>query len=448
MKKNVFVLDTNVLLSDPQAIYSFECSELIIPLFVIKELDKHKNRTDNVGKNARTIIKTLDNYRCESFLRNGVTLPGDSTLYIKTTTKKTLKHLPPDLNDKASVDVLFIALILELRAQTPDKKYTLITKDINLRIQCDALNINAEDYCTEETKRTFDDLYGGVSRLTVLQDQIDQFYKNGQLELDNISEKHELYSNQFIVMKSGEKSASAIGIYNQTNNSLQKLIDIKSIFGIFPRNKEQNFALNLLINEKTDLVTLVGPAGTGKTLLALAAGCHQVLETNKYEKLIIMKPIQSVGKDIGYLPGSLDEKLLPWTAPIKDNLNYLLKTDTTYVQNKDDNYYLSLLLEKNKIEIEAISYIRGRSIANAYIIVDEAQNLTLHELKTIITRVSENTKIVLTGDLEQIDHPQLGILNSGLTAVIERFKECNLAGHITLIKGERSPLATVASKVL
>jgi len=451
MTKKVFILDTNVLLNNPNAIHSFENCEIIIPLLVLKELDKHKNRPDETGKNARTVNRILDGYRNGSSLLQGIKLPNNIKLCVKTGTPKGTELLPQELKSCNSVDTLLLALILELQAQNKRKEYILVTRDINLRIQCDALGIIAENYRITGSKVADTDLYGGVSRILVSQQQIDQFYKNGYLSSDICAEDLELYSNQFLVMKSDEQSASAIAKYDADKQILEKLPDIQNTFGIVARNKEQNFALNLLLDKDISLVTLTGPAGTGKTLLALATGCKQTVDSHQYEKLIIIKPIQPVGKDIGFLPGTLEEKLEPWISPIKDNLNYLFKTPGTKPssrKNKSNNHYLSLLLEKNKIEIEAIAYIRGRSIPNAYIIIDEAQNLSLHELKTIITRVGEGTKIVLTGDLGQIDHPQLDLFTNGLTHAVEQFKYYNLAGHVTLIKGERSQLATLASKIL
>jgi len=454
LSRKAFILDTNVLLNDPGAILSFDNSDVIIPLSVLKELDKHKTRTDEIGKNARGINRTLDGYRNGSSLLKGIKLINNGTLFIKTITKASFELLPHELKASShEVDTGLIALMLELKSQNTKKIHTLITRDINLRVQCDALGIRSENYRIADHRTSMNELYGGVTRASLSKEKLDKFYQKNELELDEIDIEDTVFSNQFLVIKSDLKSGSAIGRYNADSKSIKRVIEKKKVFGLSPRNKEQNFALDLLLDPELKLITLTGPAGTGKTLLTLAAGCQQVIESKLYERLIIIKPVQPVGKDLGFLPGSLDEKLAPWISPIKDNLNFLFQTSsrastTSNSRQKKDDHYLSLLFEKKVIEVEAIAFIRGRSIPNAYIVIDEAQNLSTHELRTIITRVGEGTKIILTGDIGQIDHPQLDVYSNGLTHAVERFKEYQLAGHITLLKGERSALATLASEIL
>ena len=285
-------------------------------------------------------------------------------------------------------------------------------------------------------------LYSGVQRIEVSQEIVDKFYTTRKLEIDDTFKDHELYPNQFLVLKDNNSGQqSIISRFKNWNQPLTPLIETKQTWGLIPRNKEQKFALDILFDDSIKLVTLVGKAGTGKTLLAISSALQQTLEpTNKlYKKVVISRPVQPVGKDIGFLPGTLEEKMDPWIAPIKDNLKFLFS---------NDSFTMDMYIERGEIEIEAITFIRGRSIADAIIIIDEAQNLTTHELKTIITRVGENTKIILTGDIDQIDNTYVDSVSNGLTYAIEKFKDYPIAAHITLLKGERSELATLGAKIL
>ena len=451
--RKAFVLDTNVLLNSPNSILSFKNSEVIIPLAVLRELDNFKLRNDTIGKNARSINRILDEYRQVGNLLKGISLENNSKLFIKTIKNESFELLPDVIkNSMNGLDTALLAFMLELKNKNKRKQHILITRDINLRIQCDALGIQSENYRITDELSKSDDRYGGVSRAYLSKNNINMLYQSGELPKETLDV--EPYPNEFFVLKSDEQSSSAIARYDCNKQSFIRVNDNKNIFGLSPRNKEQNFALNLLLDKSVNLVSLTGPAGTGKTLITLAAGCEQTIHGKYYERMIIIKPIQPVGKDLGFLPGSLDEKLAPWISPIKDNLNFLFRTPGSKTGNnsknnhKQDNHYLSLLFEKKVIEIEAVAFIRGRSIPNAYIIIDEAQNLSMHELKTIITRAGEGSKIILTGDVEQIDHPQLDINTNGLTYAIEKFKNYGIAGHISLLKGERSALATLASEIL
>lgn len=452
--RKAFVLDTNVLLNSPNAILSFKNSEIIIPLAVLRELDNFKVRNDTIGKNARNVNRLLDEYRQVGNLLKGISLENNSKLFIKTIKNESFELLPDVVKNSINgLDTALLAFMLELKKQHKRKQHILITRDINLRIQCDALGIQSENYRIADELVHSDKRYGGVSRSFLSKDNINMLYQMGQVPKEAI--EAEPYPNEFFVLKSDEQSSSAIARYDHDKKNFIRVGDNKNIFGLTPRNKEQNFALDLLLDKNINLVSLTGPAGTGKTLITLAAGCKQTINDKYYERMIIIKPIQPVGKDLGFLPGSLDEKLAPWISPIKDNLNFLFRTPDSKTGNsnknnhhKQDNHYLSLLFEKKVIEIEAVAFIRGRSIPNAYIIIDEAQNLSMHELKTIITRAGEGSKIILTGDVEQIDHPQLDINTNGLTYAIEKFKNHSIAGHVSLIKGERSALATLAAEIL
>jgi len=462
--KKTYVLDTNVLLSDPNSIFSFEDNDLIIPMAVLEELDHHKSRLDEVGKNARQTSKTLDKLRLQGSLVDGISLQNGATLKIVSIHPNSLTNLPPELTS-SKVDNMIISFMLQLK-ETKDS-CILVSKDINVRIKCDSLGVKCEDYLKMRVATDTDQFYTGVAVVEISEKRVDQFYKEEQLQLTAEElENHTLYPNQIVVIKNtgvdGKTTKSALSKCASSDKPLAPISKIEQAFGLKPRNKEQSFSLDLLFDNNVKLLTLTGPSGTGKTLLAIAAALEQLKgiggsDNAKYEKLIVTRPVQPVGKDIGFLPGTLEEKMEPWISPIRDNINFLMNSkkgnkkrapaDPTKARLGDE-YYLALMQEKGLIEIEAITFIRGRSIPNAYIIIDEAQNLSMHELKTIITRVGDGTKIVLTGDVEQIDNVHVDVFTNGLTFAIEKFKEHGIAGHVNLIKGERSELATLASKIL
>jgi len=473
--KKTYVLDTNVLLSDPNSIYSFDDNDVIIPLAVLEELDRHKSRPDEVGRNGRQVSRSLDQMREKGSLIKGIELPNGGRLRIVSISAEILKEMPIELQEN-KVDNLLIAFML--RAKKAGKEVfsgfeppILVSKDINVRIKCDALDIKCEDYLKMRAAEDPQKFYRGVEVIEVSEEQVDDFYHDGQLALTDVErEGHNLYPNQIVIIKNtvnGETTKSAIAKCNDPAKPLIPITKIEQAFGLKPRNKEQAFSLDLLFDENIKLLTLVGPSGTGKTLLALAAALEQLkglgaTSTARYDKLIVTRPVQPVGKDIGFLPGTMEEKMEPWIAPIRDNLNFLMdskknkppraqkngRQDGGYAKPVANDTYLQLMQERGLIEIEAITFIRGRSIPNAIIVIDEAQNLSMHELKTIITRVGDNTKIILTGDIEQIDNVHVDVFTNGLTFAVERFKEYQIAGHVTLIKGERSELATLASKIL
>lgn len=466
--KKTYVLDTNVLLSDPESLTAFKDNDVVLPLAVIEELDHHKGRPDEVGKNARHVSKTLDSLRNSGHgLMSGIVLPSGGTLRIEAIHNRSMDCLPDELRNE-KVDNRIIALLL---SQEPNIRndWILVTRDINVRIKCDFLGVRCEDYRRLRVASDLDHLYKGVNTIVTSDDIVGNFYSDGCLTVsDDALEGCHVYPNQIVIIKSqdgGSTVRSAVTRYDKKSNALLPIKNIERAYGLKPRNKEQGFALDLLFDDDVKLLTLTGGAGCGKTLISLAAALAQLKGLNSenagYEKLIITRPIQSVGKEMGFLPGTLAEKMEPWLAPIKDNLGFLLHNKgavrprsrrpdasisrTTYF---GEDPILSMMREKGLIEIEAISYIRGRSIPNSFILIDEAQNISMHELKTIVTRVGEGTKIVLTGDIEQIDNANVDAYTNGLTYAVERFKEHDIAGHMTLIKGERSPLATLASRIL
>jgi len=456
--RKTYILDTNVLLSDPHCFNNFKDNDLIIPMLVLEELDRHKSRSDEVGRNCREVTRTLDELSKSGSLKDGVQLSSGGTLRVMTSSEK--KNKKSDL-DSTIVDNMIINFALEYSKKHPDKVF-LVSKDINVRIKCSSLAIQAQDYLSMRASDSFDALYTGVKVLTAPDDVINRFYGGDEVNIKEIT-SDVTYPNQLFVLKSSDSTmASALCRLSHFGHLLQ-LQKFDNVFGIKPRNKEQNFSFDLLMNPAVKLLTLTGRAGCGKTLLALAAGLAQLDSIGShptYQKLIVSRPIHPVGKDIGFLPGTLAEKMEPWVAPVRDNLEYLLNATSNKKltrtrskkpedsQNLFNDPYLELMQQKGLIEIEAITYIRGRSIPNAFIIIDEAQNLTTHELKTIITRAGEGTKIVLTGDLEQIDNVHVDSFTNGLTHAIEKFKDYDISGHVTLLKGERSELATLASKIL
>ena len=435
--KKTYVLDTNVLLTNAKSIFSFNNNDVIIPLKVLEEIDKHKKRQDGVGLNARGSIRILDELREKGNLHKGIRLEKGKGIL-------SVKMYDPDLMplglDETNADNQIVATAITEKRDNPKRKVIVMSRDINMRIKCDALNIPAEDYIEDQVVSDIQELYDGFKTHLVDDPIIDRFYAGEDITAEDIDGNFN--PNQYVMLLSNSNPKhTALTKFVDRNVPLQKIDEYKNkgIWGLRARNKEQTFALDMLMNEDVPIVSMIGAAGCGKTILALAAGLDQVLDQNKYKKLVVSRPVQPIGRDIGYLPGTLEEKMGPWLMPVQDNLEFLMgdKKDT-----------MALLMEQGVIEIEALTYIRGRSISNAYVIIDEAQNLTVHELKTIVTRIGENSKIILTGDIEQIDNTYLDATSNGLSYAIEKFKEHEIAGHITLKKGERSKVATLASKIL
>jgi PhoH-like ATPase len=441
LKKN-FVLDTNVLLHDPRSLFGFDDNDVIIPIYVIEEIDNFKRDLSTLGRNARQVSRYLDDFRVQGKLREGVPIgEGKGKIRVLVAERK----LSPNLAEGHSTDDKILAVALDLAEKERAIPTVFVTKDTNLRIRADALGLHAEDYDVEGLA-ALDDLWSGVAEIEVPPEAVNDFYSAGSIPLPDGGEPPP--PNAFVVLRDRTNPQhSAVGKYSAAKQQFVQLIKTpkEGVWGIRPRNKEQSFALDLLLNDEVRLVTIVGKAGTGKTLLAIAAGLQKTMEESVYQKLLVSRPIFPLGRDIGYLPGSVEEKLNPWMQPIFDNVEYLMNLSRS--EKKAGRGYHELL-DLGIVEIEPLTYIRGRSIPNQYIIVDEAQNLTPHEVKTIITRVGDGTKIVLTGDPYQIDNPYVDQTNNGLVHVVNRFRHERLAGHVTLSKGERSPLAELAANLL
>ncbi|MTI61146.1 MAG: PhoH family protein [Firmicutes bacterium] len=434
----IYVLDTNVLLDDPRAIFAFEENQVILPLAVLEEIDDQKTKTSSIGHNARETSRILDNLREQGRLDCGVKLENGGNLRIEINGKD---FDPPEGLNAAKKDNRILSTAFYIQKENPDQKVILVTNDINLRLIADAFGLKAEQY--RSNRLNDDEIYTGSHEIKVPAELIDRFYQNNALELKefkNIDKK--IYPQEMVhLIAVDQKGKSALARFNG-KQIVPFLFSKASPWGIKPRNKEQRFALELLLNEDIKLVTLLGKAGTGKTLLALAVGLSKVTDEEAYKRLLVARPVIPMGNDIGFLPGTKEEKLQPWMQPIFDNLDFILN------QSNDSSFSFDYLVEKNLIQIEALTYIRGRSVPNQFIIIDEAQNLTAHEVKTIITRAGKNTKIVLTGDPYQIDNPYLDKHTNGLTHLAHKFHNESIAGHITLVKGERSELARIASELL
>tara|TARA_B100000287_G_scaffold86833_1_gene79464 strand:- start:70810 stop:72117 length:1308 start_codon:yes stop_codon:yes gene_type:complete len=434
--KKTYVLDTNVFLTNSRSLFEFKNNDIVIPLKVLDEIDKHKKRQDGVGLNARSIIRILDNLRSKGNLHKGIRIArGKGILSVRG---YDIEDLPAACDLKSADNEIITTAITEQK-KNPKRKVIVVTRDINMRVKCDSLGILTEDYTTNKIVTDHNKLFSGFKKHLVDDQLIDHIYEGQEVVFDK--EEGRFTPNQFLMLVSNaNEKKTALVRFKNYNLPLHKISEYKnSVWGLKPRNKEQMFALDILLDPSIPIVTLVGKAGCGKTLLAIAAGLDQVLEESRYKKLVVSRPVQPLGKDIGYLPGTMEEKMRPWLMPIQDNIDHLLN-------GKKDN--MEIFFDNGTIQIEALTYIRGRSISNAFIIVDEAQNLTMHELKTIITRVGENTKIILTGDIEQVDSVYLDSTSNGLSYAVEKFKPYDISAHMTLVKGERSKVATLASKVL
>ena len=442
MAKKNYILDTSVYLTDADALFKFDNHDIFIPLKVLEEIDKHKKRQDSVGINARKIIRTLDEMRAKGNLQKGVRIDKGKGM-LKVVSYEVLKNVvfPSDL-DLRIPDHMIIATAMAVRESETRKTY-VVSRDINMRVICDSIGLIAEDYTTERVVGSSDELYSGLAVHLVDDQVIDRFYADDEIIISEDEVATPWFPNQYVLLVSNanEKKTCIARFYTHFQ-PLKKICNDKiPDWKISSRNKEQAFAIDLLMDPSVKVVSLVGRAGSGKTLCAIAAGLQQTigLRENFYDRMIVSRPVQPLGKDIGFLPGTMEEKMLPWLMPIQDNLQFLVGGNKNTLQ---------MYMEKGKIEIEALTYIRGRSIANAFIVIDEAQNLTAHEIKTIMTRVGEGTKIVLTGDVEQIDNVYVNETSNGLAHAVEKFKDYPIAGHVTFTRGERSEVATLASKVL
>jgi len=436
--KKIFVIDTNVLLMDPFAIFSFSDNEVIIPLAVVEEIDDQKNKSSDIGYNARVTSRLLDKLRKKGNLSSGVKLENGGNLRITVNGHELI--LPEGLSS-TKMDNRIISMAYHIQKENPDKKVVLISNDINLRLIANALNLEAEEH--ESNKLRDKDIYTGMRELKVKSETIDLLYNENKLSTYYLNKKNiQLYPQEMIQFTANDRdNKTALAKFDGESIVRLKYTKISPL-NIKALNREQTFALELLLDDNIKLVTLSGKAGTGKTLLALAAGLFKVLESNTYNRLLVSRPVIPMGKDIGFLPGTKEDKLQPWMQAIFDNLDFILQKE------KNSKYNFDNMIDKDLIQIEALTYIRGRSVPNQFIIVDEAQNLSKHEIKTIITRAGKNSKIVLTGDPYQIDNPYLSLHKNGLSYLAYKFKNQNIAGHIMLQKGERSELARIASDLL
>ncbi|RLC51218.1 MAG: PhoH family protein [Candidatus Cloacimonadota bacterium] len=447
MNKKIFVLDTNVLIHNPQSMFSFDENDVVIPITVIEEVDNFKKSVDEKGRNARQIGRFLDELRGKGSLRKGVATENGGT--IKVVLSRKVSDTASDILITDTNDNLIIGTALYIKEQNPKIPVILISKDANVRIKADAVGLEAANFETD--KINFSELYSGYMKLILDDETIAEFEEKKFL----LNDFGEIYPNQFVLLcKSEEDEDGIIARYSVENNTIYplKYYQGQELFGITSRNIEQTMSFDLLMDPEVKLVSLVGKAGTGKTLIALAAGLNQVVEENRYTRLVVSRPVSPLGKDIGFLPGTKAEKFNPWMQPIYDNMEILLSTKNEKDDNGNGKIFgkkqpgLKDYLDFGFIELEPLTYIRGRSLPEQYIIIDEAQNLTPHEMKTIITRAGEGTKIVITGDPYQIDIPYLDSESNGLSIAVEKLKAEKIVGHVTLTKGERSVLADLAAK--
>ncbi len=440
-----FILDTNVLLHSPVALNVFDDNHVVLPMAVLEELDKFKTQSSELGRNARESIRKLDALRAGGKLSKGVALPNGGTLRVLVTPEIEKAGLKEDTPDNALIRLAY-SLVRK------GERVIIVSMDINVRVKANALDLETEDF--EHEKVNFDELYSGYAEAVVPQEVIKRLYE-GQV-LSSVPANY--YPNMFLHLTAAEDSdMKAIARVFPDGTLAEINLAIDTVYGIQSRNIEQRMALELLMDPNVSIVTLVGQAGTGKTLLALAAGLHLVQHEHLYDRILVSRPIVPLGKDIGYLPGDKEEKLSHWMEPIFDNLDYLLRKhlpDLPPTGAKKQSKVLTpqdrinQLLDSDTLELEALTYIRGRSISRQFILIDEAQNLTPHEVKTVVSRAGEGSKVILTGDPYQIDNPYLDASSNGLTYTAERMKELTLHGHVTLHHSERSQLAAAAAKYL
>lgn len=432
MTKKTFILDTNVLLHDPEAITKFPRHNVVIPVTVLEELDTMKRLPNDLGKNSRAVFRLLDSLHTlgSGDLHHGVKLDNGAMVRIQLEIKTDSNYnFALSINDNR---IIMAAFLLHERGE----HVVFVSKDFAARIKAEAIGLQAQDY--QNLKFSFEAIYKGIRKVETSKHDIDVFYKDGAIALPHLDCK----PNEYCIMTSPEHS-SAVGKYDMQKDSVEPLLKSNNLWGIKPRNVEQRCAIDILLRDDVKLVTLLGQAGTGKTLLALACGLRKVFDEGLYSRILISRPVVPLGRDIGYLPGTKEEKLFNWMQPIYDNLEFLCDSS-----GNEPNETLRWVMESKKIEMEAVTYIRGRSLPKMYIIIDEAQNLTPHEVKTIISRAGEGTKVILTGDPTQIDNPYLDKDSNGLTYAIGRFSDRKIYGHVFLEKTERSELAALAAEIL
>ncbi len=436
MIKNL-VLDTNVLIHDPEAVFKFDDNDVYIPIFVIEEIDKFKKEGTERGRNCRHFCRILDGRREKSSkpLSLGASLGtnlGNLYVYVPSV------HDHKESLDHGAQDRAILSVAIEIRDRDIPKKTVFITMDTNLRIRADAIGMESETY---ENSRTDTETSSSVIEIGASESSIIELFSTGETK---VSVPDGLRPNSSVMLTNFSNPLNtALARYDSSTNTVKKLSYPKDgVTGIRPKNREQSFALDLLLDDKIQIVTLVGKAGTGKTLLAIAAGLSKIQE-GVYTRMLVSRPVMPLGKDIGFLPGSVDEKLAPWMQPIFDNLEFLFSKG-----KKVDSEAYKELLSTGVIQVEPLTYIRGRSLPYQYIVIDECQNLSPHEIKTIVTRAGIGSKIILTGDPEQIDNPYVDASSNGLSVVADKFREQIIAGHVVLTRGERSELAELASRLM
>lgn len=440
MSDKTMVLDTNVLLHDPEAMFAFGKNEVVIPFIVLCEIDEQKKRQDEIGRNARKVNKNLDEIRTQGNLSGGVRVNGGIIrVELNNLASKDLPKNLPTLNmNKADNRILAVAVNLQQRkgkGREPTKNVILISKDLNLRVRADACGVKVEDY--NRDRIDYSELYSGVSNIQLTDSQIKEFENRGTIA---VNEKIYAFPNQFFIHRNGLEDSLILRYEDGLLVPLE--YEKETNWGLSPLNIEQIMAQELLMNPDIPVISIVGPAGTGKTLISIAVGMEAVVEKGQYKKLVVTRPIVPMGKDLGYLPGNKEEKIDPWMQPIYDNLGYLMR-DCEFPDRE-----INLLKDNKALEVEVLTYIRGRSIPMQFIICDEAQNMTPLMIKTLVTRVGKGTKIVFTGDPSQIDTPYLDASSNGLSYLVDRLKGEKISGHITLVKSERSEVAEICSRAL
>ena len=435
--RKILVLDTSVLLYDKEAIHSLPGNDVVIPLTVLDELDRFKEKKGLLGENARYVNRFLDVLRQEGPLEKEIRLEeNDQTIRVEIESSNEIT-VPDGLN-AGFADNRILATALYLQGLNPKKTTKLITKDINLRVKSDALGVPAEDYYKDHIET--DTFYSGETEIQFSNESVETFFSEGRLTEDDIDLQElapGILENQ-LVLGTGASGGSLLGIYKSGSIERLHYAEANKSSGIEPRNKEQKFALELLNDPSIQLVTLTGIAGSGKTFLTLLSAMGHLTGGDTYKRIVFTRSIEPVGRDLGYLPGDIDEKMSPWLAPIVDNFRHAF----------GDTSYFECMMQKGQIDIAPLSYIRGRTFNDSFVIVDEAQNATIHELKTVITRIGNGSKIVLLGDTDQVDTPYIDSKSNGLSIIIEKFKDSSLTGHIRLSRGQRSDIATLASKIL